>query len=251
MNKTNIDMNRLPEHIAILMDGNGRWAKKHKLPIKDGHYNGMKAMKKVIKRAGELGIKNLTVFTFSTQNWNRSKLEIKAIFDLIVIFVDKELKELHEANVKANILGDYSPLPKKAKERLKKTFEVTKNNTGLNFNMCLNYGGTEEILNAARELFLDKINSSKSLKELKTKIESTQNISDQEFRKFLYTKNLPDPDLIIRTSGEYRLSNFLLYQSAYSEFLFSKKLWPDFNGNDLDEAIIEYQKRDRRFGKRK
>jgi undecaprenyl diphosphate synthase len=228
-------MENLPRHIAIIMDGNGRWAEKNGLPKLKGHEAGMRAMKKIVRHCGEIGIDHLTVYAFSTENWKRAKEEVQGLFNILVYFVDKELKELDENNVKVRIIGDYSEIPAKAKKRLDISVERTKNNTGLNFNIAINYGSRDEIVRAVNKL----------VESGKCKVES-----EEDFSEHLFTAGIPDPDLIIRTSGEKRLSNFLLWQAAYSEFVFVDTLWPDFDEKELDSCLKEYAGRKRRFGGR-
>ncbi len=241
-----LDRERIPAHIAIIMDGNGRWAKAKGLPRLAGHNAGMQAMKEIVKASSQLGVKYLTVYAFSTENWKRSAEEVGGIFKLVVKYVDSELEELNENNVKVKILGDYTAVPKAAAESLEKSLETTKNNTGLQFNIALNYGSRAEIVRAVNRLKQD----------VETGILPTETeITEELISKYLYTGeengNIPDPDLIIRTSGEERLSNFMLWQSAYSEFGFTDVLWPDFTPQEYERMIEEYQKRDRRFGGRK
>lgn len=241
-----IDRNRVPEHVAIIMDGNGRWAKKRLLPRVAGHNAGMLAMKEIVKASSTLGVKHLTVYAFSTENWKRTEDEISGIFKLLIKYVDSELDELNENNVKVRILGDYSVIPKAAIDRLEKSLKTTCNNTGLQFNIALNYGSRAEIVRA-----VNRIN-----RDVKEGIlpEDTE-VTEELISRYLYTGeengNIPDPDLIIRTSGEERLSNFLLWQSAYSEFAFTDVLWPDFTPAEYERLIEVYQNRDRRFGGRK
>ena len=238
-----IDMNRIPASVAIIMDGNGRWAKKRNMPRVMGHNAGMKAMKEIVKHSAELGIKYLTVYAFSTENWKRSEEEVSGIFKLLVKYVDTELAELEEANVKVNILGDCSVMSDIVKDRLNKALEGTKNNTGMEFNIALNYGSRAEILH--------------SVKTLAQKVENgdlkAEDIDEDMIGANLYTgeRQIPDPDLVIRTSGEIRLSNFLMWQLAYAEMVFTDVLWPDFTPEQLEEAIETFQSRDRRFGGRK
>lgn len=241
-----IDQNRIPAHVAIIMDGNGRWAKKKGLPRLAGHNAGMLAMKEIVKASSVLGIKYLTVYAFSTENWKRSKEEVGGIFKLLVKYVDSELSELHENNVKVKVLGDYSVIPKIAVERLEKSLETTANNTGLQFNIALNYGSRAEIVRAVSRIYEDI---------RKGALEEETEISEELISRYLYTGdengNIPDPDLITRTSGEERLSNFMLWQSAYSEFAFTDVFWPDFSPAEYERLIEAYQNRDRRFGGRK
>ncbi|MEG0923711.1 MAG: isoprenyl transferase [Anaerovoracaceae bacterium] len=240
-----LDTNKMPCHVAIIMDGNGRWATKRMIPKVAGHNAGMLAMKEIVKRASTLGIKYLTVYAFSTENWKRSNEEVSGIFKLLVKYVDSELQELHKNNVKVHIMGDYSTIPQIAVDRLEKSLETTKNNTGLQFNIALNYGSRKEIVRAVNNIYKDIENG---------KLDKEQ-VGEDTISKYLYTGeengNIPDPDLIIRTSGEERLSNFMLWQSAYSEFEFTDVLWPDFTPEEFERLIGLYQNRDRRFGGRK
>lgn len=241
-----LDKERIPAHIAIIMDGNGRWAKRKGLPRIAGHNAGMMSMKEIVKASSTLGVKYLTVYAFSTENWKRSAEEVGGIFKLVVKYVDSELAELHENNVKVKILGDYSAVPKAAVDRLEKSLETTKNNTGLQFNIALNYGSRAEIVRAVNNIKRDMDNGVLS---------ADLEITEELISRYLYTGtengDIPDPDLIIRTSGEERLSNFMLWQSAYSEFGFTDVLWPDFTPAEYERMIEAYQNRDRRFGGRK
>lgn len=231
-------MDGIPHHVAIIMDGNGRWAKERKLPRLAGHNAGMQALKEIVKRSSALGVKHLTVYAFSTENWKRPVDEISGIFKILILYVDKELKELHENNVKVSVLGDFRQLPSDTVTKLEEALDKTKDNTGLNFHIALNYGSRDEIIRAIKLL-------SRDIKDEKIEIEK---IDEEMFSGYLYTKGIPDPDLVIRTSGEIRLSNFLLWQSAYSEFVFSQVYWPDFTPEKYEEAIAEYKGRIRRYG---
>ena len=237
-------LDRMPRHVAIVMDGNGRWAERKKLPKLAGHNAGMKAMKEIVKRSSALGIQYLTVYAFSTENWKRPEEEVRGIFKLLVAYVDQELKELHENNVKVTILGDRGRLPGQAAERLEKTLLTTKDNTGLRFNIALNYGSRDEITRAVRRV----------AEEARSGNLNPEQIEEDTIAEYLYTgrryADVPDPDLVIRTSGEKRISNFLLWQCAYSEFVFTDVLWPDFTPEELERSIGEYQSRERRFGGR-
>ena len=237
-----LDYDRIPNHVAIIMDGNGRWAEKRNLPRIAGHNAGMKAMKEIVKRSSSLGVGHLTVYAFSTENWKRSVEEVNGIFRLIVTYVDRELRELHENQVRVQILGDYAKLPGDAVERLEKSLAVTANNKGMQFNIALNYGGRHEILQAVK-----KIATAVADGEIKPGDISEEMISD---RLSTGIAGIPDPDVLIRTSGETRISNFLLWQIAYSEFVCSPVLWPDFTPEVFEEALEEYQQRNRRFGGR-
>ncbi len=233
-----LDMDNIPEHIAIIMDGNGRWAKKRKLPRTMGHKAGVETIRRVLKEADKLGVKYMTLYAFSTENWKRPKDEVSALMKLLVQYLRQEIKELHKNGVKINVLGDISRLPKECQEEIEKSVIKTQNNTGIVMNIALNYGGRDEILRAVK-LISDDIE-----KGIIKSSEIDQNI----FEDYLYTKGIPDPDIIIRPSGEQRLSNFLLWQCAYSEFWYSDICWPDFKETDLHKAIYDFQKRDRRFG---
>ena len=233
-----IDMDNIPKHIAIIMDGNGRWAKAKKLPRTMGHRAGMKTIKTIVRECGNLGVKYITLYAFSTENWKRPSEEVGALMDLVVEFVEKELDELHENDIKLNSIGDISKLPEKSRKSIEAAKEKTKNNKSLTLNIALNYGGRDEIVKGVKEI-------ATLVSEGKLKIED---IDEKEISNHLYTKGMPDPDMIIRPSGELRLSNYLLWQSAYSEFWFSNINWPDFTENDLRKAISDYQKRDRRYG---
>lgn len=235
---------KIPQHVAVIMDGNGRWAEKNKVTRLAGHNRGMYAMKEIIKRADVLGIKYLTVYAFSTENWKRSQEEVGGIFNLLVKFVTSELEELNANNVKVHILGDYSKIPKAAVNSIEKALETTKENDGLQFNIALNYGSRAEILRAVRRIGAEAA-------EGKIKAED---IDEAMLAGYLYTgeenDDIPDPDLIIRTSGEQRLSNFLLWQAAYSELAFTDSLWPDFTPDEFEKMINEFGGRSRRFGGR-
>lgn len=233
-----IENARLPKHIAIIMDGNGRWAKKRGLPRVMGHKVGMNAIKETVKACSDLGIKILTVYAFSTENWKRPKDEVSYLMNLLVEYLHKEIGELHRNNVKIKVLGDIEVLPEQTRKEIREALRLTENNGGLQFNIALNYGGRAEILNACKSL----------TKLVKEGVYDTEQIDEELFSKYLYTGSDTDPDLIIRTSGEQRLSNFLLWQCAYSEFVFIDELWPDFNRDTLISAIKKYQNRDRRFG---
>ena len=234
-----LDRNNIPNHIAIIMDGNGRWAKEQNLPRSMGHKAGMETIRRILKEATRLGVKNLTLYAFSTENWARPKDEVGAIMKLLVTYLNKELKECHENGIKMNILGDMSRLPGECQEALNNAIETTKYNTKINLNFALNYGGRDEIIRAIKLIASDVKNN--KIKE--------EDINGELVEEYLYTKGIPDPDLIIRPSGEKRISNFLLWQCAYSEFWYDDINWPDFKEEDLRRAITDYQNRDRRFGK--
>lgn len=237
--KEKIDINRLPQHIAIIMDGNGRWAKEQgKLRI-FGHQNGVGAVRAVSEACAELGVKYLTLYAFSTENWNRSQFEVDALMKLLSKTMSEELKTLNDNNIRLNAIGDLERLPKSNYEALMKTIEETKNNDRMTLTLCLSYSGRWEITEAARKI-AEKVKSG----EL-----DIEHIDEKCFSNYLNTNGMPDPELLIRTSGEERISNFLLWQLAYSEFYFTDKFWPDFGKEDLYEAIVNYQSRERRFGK--
>jgi len=234
-----IDHTNLPKHLAIIMDGNGRWAKQQGFLRAFGHENGTKSVKKTITTCAKLGIEYLTLYAFSTENWNRPKLEVDALMKILINSLKKELVTLQENNIKLYAIGNIDKLPKSAQKELLDVIDKTKNNTRLTLTLALSYGSREELVNAVR-IISDKV---------KNNIISIDAIDDSIINEHLYTQNLPDVDLLIRTSGEHRISNFLLWQIAYAELYFTNVLWPDFKDQDLYEAIISYQKRERRFGK--
>ena len=234
------DFAKLPRHVGIIMDGNGRWAKKHKLNVAMGHRQGVEALREIIRHTDDLKIEALSIYAFSTENWNRSKEEVGALMQLILDFFKSEIDELMEKNVRILILGEKAIFPDKQREVLIEAEERTAANTGLRLNICLNYGGRAELVRAAKAIAEDV-----QAGRLTVDAVNEQTISDR-----LYTAGQPDVDLMIRTSGEMRLSNFLLYQCAYAEFLFPKVLWPDFSVQDYDEALLAYGGRERRFGGR-
>ena len=231
-------MERIPQHVAIVMDGNGRWAKQQGKPRLFGHNAGMEALKEIVKKSDVLGVKYLTVYAFSTENWKRPIEEVSGIFKLLIVYMERELDELHKNNVKVNIFGDYSKLPKASIDALETALNKTKNNTGLTFNIALNYGGRDEILRSVKKLATDIRDGKLAPEEL----------TEEMLGAGLYTGGMVDPELIIRTSGELRLSNFLLWQSAYSEFVFTDVLWPDFTPQEYERCIAEFQGRKRRYG---
>jgi undecaprenyl diphosphate synthase len=233
-----IDKNRLPKHLAIIMDGNGRWAKeKGKLRV-FGHQNGVIAVRDTVEGAVQLGIKYLTLYAFSTENWNRPKLEVMALMELLVSTISKETKTLMDNGVKLNAIGNLKSLPERCLSQLEEAIEKTSQNTNCTLTLALSYSSRWEITEAA--------------KEIATKVKSgelnLEDISEDVFASHLNTKGIPDPELMIRTSGEHRISNYMLWQIAYSELYFTSKLWPDFRREDLFEAVIDFQKRERRFG---
>lgn len=236
----NIDMENLPNHIAIIMDGNRRWAKSRGLSTKEGHKAGANALENISKFCNKIGIKYLTVYAFSTENWKRSKEEVSALMAILRMHVDSFLREKDKQNIKIKIAGDINGLTKSLKNSIEKAVETTKDNTGLTLNIAFNYGGRPEILKAIKEIATD-------IKENKINVED---INEELVSNHLYTAGQPDPDLLIRTSKELRTSNFLPWQLVYAEFYFPDKHWPEFGEEDLLEAIRVYQKRNRRFGGR-
>ena len=236
--KIDIDRSRMPQHVAIIMDGNGRWAKERNLPRAIGHKAGVETIREVVKECDRLGIKYLTLYAFSTENWKRPSEEVNSLMHLLVEYLRDEFEELNSNNVVINHIGDISKLPKVCEDELISAYERTKNNTGVVMNLALNYGGRAEIITAVKNIIDDAKNG---------KINS-KDIDEQIISKYLFTANMPDPDLIIRPSGEQRISNFLLWQCAYSEFWYSNINWPDFKPEHLHRAIYDYQNRDRRFG---
>ena len=229
----------LPRHIAVIMDGNGRWAKKRGATRIFGHRSATKSVREITEECAELGIEFLTLYAFSTENWARPKVEVDALMELLVSSLRKELNTLMKNNVKLNAIGDMSGLPKNCRNELKDTIKETANNNGLILTLALNYSGRWDIVNAAR----------KYAEAVKEGNEKTANITEDNFSKYMVTHGMPDPELLIRTSGELRISNFLLWQLAYTELYFTDVLWPDFRKNHLKEALESYQKRERRFGK--
>jgi len=236
--KNKIDSDKLPVHIAIIMDGNGRWAKKRRLPRNIGHKEGAEAIRNVVLFANEIGIKHLTVYAFSTENWNRPKDEVDGLMKLLTEFLDKFNKEFGDKNIRIRHIGEPSALSPEIQEKIRTVQEKTRGNTGLSFNVALNYGGRLEIVQAVKKI-IKEVNNGKIREE---------DIDENLISQYTFTKDIPDPDLIIRTSGECRLSNFMLWQSAYSEYLFDQVLWPDFKEEHLIEAISEFQNRKRRYG---
>jgi len=234
-----IDTNNLPKHLSIIMDGNGRWAKQKGLMRAMGHENGTKSVKTTIETCAKLGLEFLTLYAFSTENWNRPKLEVETLMKLLVNSLKKELQTLKDNNIKLHAIGNLEKLPKSAYTELLDVIEATKQNTRMTLTLALSYGSREEIVMAVKNIS-DKV---------KNNIISIDAIDDSIINEHLYTQNLPEVDLLIRTSGEHRISNFLLWQIAYAELYFTDVLWPDFKEQHLYEAIISYQKRERRFGK--
>ena len=233
-----IDMNRIPKHIAIIREGNGRWAKKRFLPRTAGHREGVERVSEIVEAASNLNIECLSLYAFSTENWKRPSEEVEALMNLLILYIKRELDRLHKNNIRLQTMGDIYKLPTKVVDQVEIALEKTKDNTGMVLNIGLNYGGRDEIVRAVKNILAD-------VKKGKLKEED---INPNIFSKYLYTSELPDPDLLIRTSGELRLSYFMLYQVAYTEFWFSEIYWPDFKPEHLYKAIIDYQQRDRRFG---
>lgn len=227
---------KLPNHIAIIMDGNGRWAKQRNKNRIYGHNQAKKSVKECVEYCVEHKIKFLSLFTFSTENWNRPKLEVKALMKLLNIVIKEEINPLIKQNIRIKVIGDISKIPEKTEINLKKAIDKTKNNSGLTLILAINYSGKWDILNATKKILLDK-------NQIDLKI-----FNDNIFENYLTTANIPEPELIIRTSGEHRISNFYLWQAAYSELFFTDILWPDFNKKELNNAIFEFQNRERRFG---
>ncbi|MBD3723446.1 MAG: isoprenyl transferase [Flavobacteriaceae bacterium] len=234
-----INTNKLPQHLAIIMDGNGRWAKQKGLLRTIGHESGTKSVKATVETCAKLGIKNLTLYAFSTENWNRPKLEVDTLMKLLISSLKKELKTLNKNNIRLNAIGNLTNLPVKVQAELQEVIQKTSENTRMTLTLALSYGAREELVQAVKKIS-DKV---------KNNIISPDTIDETIINQHLYTHDLPDVDLVIRTSGEHRISNFLLWQIAYAEFYFTEVLWPDFNEANLYEAIISYQNRERRFGK--
>ena len=233
-----IDEKNIPEHIAIIMDGNGRWAKKRNLPRTMGHKAGVETVRKILIEAKKLGVKYLTLYAFSTENWKRPKEEVGALMKLLIQYLKQEVDELDKNEVVINFIGDIEKFPKECVDAIHEAMERTKNNKGVVMNIALNYGGRDEITKSFKELCREVIDGKLSIDD----------INEKNIENHLYTKGMPDPDIIIRPSGEQRLSNFLLWQCAYSEFWMSDILWPDFEEKDLRKAIYDFQNRNRRFG---
>jgi undecaprenyl diphosphate synthase len=231
-------LKKIPQHIAIIMDGNGRWAKRRGLPKIMGHRAGVKSAQEAIEAAKDMGVKFITLYTFSTENWKRPKEEVSALFKLLQEYIEREGDKLRENNVRFSVIGRIDELPETVAEGLTKLVRDTAGNTGIVVNLAINYGSRAEILDAVRAVALD----AKSGKM------DPSDIDEKTFSGYLYTHDIPDPDLLIRTSGEFRVSNFLLWQISYSELYVTKKLWPDFRKDDLRKAVKEYRDRDRRYG---
>jgi undecaprenyl diphosphate synthase len=234
-----INKDRLPIHIAIIMDGNGRWAKEQGQDRLFGHYQGVESVRNIVEGCAELGIQYLTLYAFSTENWDRPEYEVMGLMELLVTTIRNEVESLHKNNIKLHVIGDIKMLPDYAQQELQEALEFTKDNTGLNLVMALSYSGRWELLNAVKNIAV----------EVKRGNLSPDKITQETLQNYLCTSNFPDPELMIRTSGEYRISNFLLYQLAYAELYFTDVRWPEFRKKNLYEAILDFQGRERRFGK--
>lgn len=237
--KSKIDLDRLPEHVAVIMDGNGRWAKEHNKPRVFGHRNGVKSVREITEAAAEIGVKYLTLYAFSTENWNRPQQEVQALMVLLVKTLHSEVKTLNKNNIRLHAIGDVSKLPGKTYKALKEGIEKTANNTRMTLVLALNYSAKWDILEATKKI-------ATAVKSDRLKVEE---INDAMFADALSTQGMPDPELLIRTSGETRLSNFLLWQLAYAEFYFTPVYWPDFRKDNFYQALYDFQNRERRFGK--
>jgi undecaprenyl diphosphate synthase len=237
--ENNINLEALPDHLAIIMDGNGRWAKQKGFLRAIGHKNGAKAVRRTVESCAKLGIKNVTLYAFSTENWNRPKAEVTTLMKLLISSLKKEIKTLQENNIKLNAIGNLTNLPEGVQVELEEVIKKTAENTRMTLTLALSYGSREELVQAVKKIS----------NKVKNNIISEDSIDDSIINQHLYTHNLPEVDLVIRTSGEHRISNFLLWQIAYAEFYFTDVLWPDFTEDHLYEAIRSYQKRERRFGK--
>ena len=233
------NLSDIPNHIAIIMDGNGRWASSKKLPRIAGHKEGINSVREITRVCGNIGVKYLTLYTFSTENWKRPKKEVSALMNLLLNTINNEIKKLNKENVKFTVIGDLTTLPKTTFRGLADGIELTKDNDGLTMCLALNYGSRQEIINTVKKIYHDIKMGEIRVEDINQKI-----LSDS-----LYTKDMPDPDLLIRTSGEFRISNFLLWQIAYTEIVVTKKYWPDFREKELFDAIVDYQSRERRYGK--
>jgi undecaprenyl diphosphate synthase len=233
-----LNKNNIPKHIAMIIDGNGRWAGKKGLPRTAGHREGVKRIKEIVRSAGDLGVEALTFFVFSTENWSRPRKEVEVLMRLLNNFLDREINELVENNVRFRWIGRDEPVPRYLQKKIKEAEDKTKDNTGLTVVLALNYGARQEIVDAAKKFASEVLKGEANLEDLTV----------GSFSNYLYTAGLPDPDLLIRTSGEIRISNFLLWQLSYAELYFPEKYWPDFKRQDFEKAVKDYQKRERRFG---
>jgi undecaprenyl diphosphate synthase len=236
---TQINKEKVPHHIAIIMDGNGRWAKRQGENRIYGHYEGVNSVRDVVAAAGEVGVKYITLYAFSTENWNRPKEEVDALMELLVSTITAETPQLNKKNVRLQAIGNLNSLPPACLQELNESIELTSKNTGLTLVLALSYSSKWELISAVKQIATDAKNG----------LINIEDINEKNIEQYLCTKHIPDPELMIRTSGEHRISNFLLWQLAYAEFYFTDKLWPDFRKDDLYEAILNYQNRERRFGK--
>jgi undecaprenyl diphosphate synthase len=234
-----IDKQKVPQHIAIIMDGNGRWAKQQGENRIFGHYEGVNSVRSVVEAAGEVGVKYITLYAFSTENWNRPKEEVDALMELLVSTISAETPQLNKKNVRLQAIGNLRSLPPACLQELNESIETTSKNTGLTLVLALSYSSKWELIDAVKHISSDVKNGNLNIDD----------ITEKHIEEYLCTKHIPDPELMIRTSGEHRISNFLLWQLAYAEFYFTEKLWPDFRKDDLYEAILNFQNRERRFGK--
>jgi len=237
--KDQVNLQRLPRHIAIIMDGNGRWAQEKGQDRLYGHFHGVESVRNIVEGCAELGIGYLTLYAFSTENWDRPAYEVTGLMELLVDTIRNEVETLNKNNIKLHVIGDMMMLPEYARKELKEALDITANNTGLNLVMALSYSSRWELMNAVKNIAID----------VKAGSIDPANINQDTLQKYLTTSEFPDPELMIRTSGEYRISNFLLYQLAYAELYFTNVRWPDFRKENLYEAILDYQGRERRFGK--
>jgi len=237
--KEKLNAEKLPRHIAIIMDGNGRWAKEKGEDRLYGHYNGVESVRNIVEGCAELGVGYLTLYAFSTENWDRPEYEVVGLMELLVTTIRNEVESLHKNNIRLHVIGDMNMLPDYARKELNEALDFTKNNTGLNLIMALSYSGRWELLNAVKNIAYEVKSGNLNIEE----------IDQDTLQQYLCTSAFPDPELMIRTSGEYRISNFLLYQLAYAELYFTNVRWPDFRKDNLYEAILDYQGRERRFGK--
>ncbi|MBL7069879.1 MAG: isoprenyl transferase [Candidatus Omnitrophica bacterium] len=233
-----LSKDNIPKHIAIIMDGNGRWAKERGLPRSAGHHQGVERVREIVKAAAEIGVSAITFFAFSTENWSRPKQEVSILLRYLSSFLNREIKELHKNNIRFKVIGREEPVPKSLLNRLRQAEDKTRDNTGMTVVLAMNYGSRQEIVDAVKE-FSERL--------LKGQVD-IQDLNVENFSDYLYTRGLPEPDLLIRTSAQKRLSNFLLWQLSYAELYFPKKYWPEFRREDLEKAIKVYQKRERRFG---
>ena len=228
----------IPAHVALILDGNGRWAKKRGLPRLMGHNAGMKSLKEIVRACSDMGVRYLTVYAFSTENWKRPDDEVSGIFKIMVLYIKKELAELKSENVRIQVIGEWEKIPKDARESMEFALRETAENTGLQFQIALNYGGRREILDAVKELY----------RRTEKEGGDIDSIREEDIERYLSTAGSPDPDMIIRTGGELRLSNFMLWQCAYSELIFRDVYWPDFDKKELESCIAEFEQRHRRYG---